>query len=379
MLNNVIQDEKKKERFMKKKLLVIQALLLLPLISTSSLLSMDSDTEKKFNTSTVKTDNQSTTTQTPVQEEEIVVDLTFINNEKKYPNKKEYLTKKQYETKFSTILNDLCEKISSDQNILSKSVLVQPIPQEEGLSGSLYWSSFTTGSDELIYTALQDGSFNPNNKTHMKYLERAFENHIKNNNAERIQSMLEYCRTYKTSIGLTDRIAREIHGYLEKINNQREINTKNITINENIDFINKYNALIAALQKETTNRFKEIQEQLESYTKQHTSTFEKHAHHMRTNKIGTATIHEISPLLTLGRDETCSCQKINNPAQYTCPNQIKNIHTNRDLSAKNGINLPHAHIVHNVCDSIQKMYYINEQIKALPLLELKKTNSKINS
>ncbi len=360
---------------MKRSVLFFQTLLLLPFISTYSLLSMDANTintdaEEQFNKSTVKTDDQSVTTisipQNQIQEEEIVIDLTFINKE-------------EYKNKFSKILKNLCEKISSEQNILSKSVLVRPIPQEEGLSGSLYWNSFTTNPDDLIYGALENGLFNPSNKTHMKYLEDAFELHIKKNNADRVQSMLKYCRTYKGSIGLTDRVAREIHGYLEKINDQKETKTKNITTNENSDFINTYNAFIVALQKETTNRFIEMQEQLEIYTNQHTSTFKKQADNMRANKIGTATIHEINPLLAFGRNEPCSCQKISNPAQYTCPTQIKNIHTNKDLSVKNGINLPHNHIVHNVCDSLEKIHNINEQINALPLLKLKATNTQISS
>jgi hypothetical protein len=217
---------------MKKHLLFIQSLLLLPFIPVSFLSSMESADERTIDsivTQFTMDDYQPTViTFGPVEEiNEEPINLSFINTKQPAQpdeNKKQWkpLTqiaidegKEKHEKNLLSAhkeLLDLHHKMNPSNKLdLTQSMIVAPTPTTEGLSGWLYTKSFLYTPEELIYQALKQGSFDPSNRTHIKFLEEAFDYQIKQNNTRRILTMLNHCTAYTRQMDLNQRLRVKNH------------------------------------------------------------------------------------------------------------------------------------------------------------------------
>ena len=344
---------------MKKHISLLHSLLLLPLISPSYLCVME--------------ESETNVPKIIIIEPEEIIDLGFINtkNEKK---EKEILLEKNQKTLSKKMLIDLQKKhgeLTDSQKLdLSKSMIVAPAPTEEGWHGTLYTQSFLYSPETIIYGALKTGEFNPNNKTHIIALEKAFNLKMKNNATPDILEMLEYCTKYKGRIDLNQRVFKEVHYYIENKTNEQEALSKKTIKEKNTNFVLQRNAIIKALQEEIAKRSQELYMQMETYTQDFHSTFHNDAQCIRAYRKGSAAIHEIAPLLVFARGTQCSDKHPNNQSNYILPTEIDNAITDKYLLNKVGLDMQHDQIVNNSWEYLEKLSKINQKTQDIKLLNL---------
>jgi len=375
---------------MKRHLLFIQSLLLLPFISVSFLSSMER-ADKQISSSIITQfgmdEDYGSVAITMGPIEEIIeepISLSFINTKQlaqQDENKKQWKPLTQMaidegkEKHIANLLNihaellDLHQKMNPSHKLdLTQSMIVAPTPTTEGLTGWLYTKSFIYTPEELIYQALKQGSFDPSNKTHIKYLEEAFDYQIKQNNTRRILTMLNHCTAYTGQMDLNQRLVREIHTYLENKNNEEEALSKKAIEDKNANFVLNRNIIIKAFQKETIERIQELHKQLDSYTQDHADTFHNRAQSIREHRTGNAGLHLMSPLAVFSHDAQCSDKHPHQQTAFILPKQVDNTITDKHLLNKIGLDKKHTTIIKDSCDYLVKLNKLNKHIQDIKLI-----------